>query len=442
MKPFSQGIKLFIVLILSTAYVFGFSHIGVRATNLLKIKENTYPSGTLIAAADAGGKTESEAMALITKKISKWKHDTEINLQISEQIIPFDLNLFQFNVEESLKKIKGGQQNLLNVTIGSDDLSGVLAAIDSFIVSVDDLDTKKLAKQLTSIAAALKTGIHTVKLNDYLQNSADQEVLGQAVLNPKDVPAHLTLAIEKLGTIPVKPQSQFSLLETLTAMKLQDIPTEAASIIASGIYQVILTTNFTIIEKNTSPEAPDYVPLGMEARVDAEKNLDFVFDNPNLNSYTLKLSWESDGLHVQLIGQKFVSQYKFNASDIQYFSPKTVIQYSPVLSTGQMKVQRSGSKGVLIKVYREEYRNGNLMQKQLISEDFYPPIPTIEVRSLTENGQTTDAAASQQTAEQEAEQANTGDAANTGSTEASDQDGSSAATNESDLFGKPNEVSK
>ena len=99
---------------------------------------------------------------------------------------------------------------------------------------------------------------------------------------------------EQLHEIELAPMSQFSLIKHVEELGLQQLSSEALSGIATGIYQVILPTNFSIIERNISEELPDYAELGFEAKVNLETNKDLVFLNGNESSYKIILKAKDD----------------------------------------------------------------------------------------------------------------------------------------------------
>ena len=88
-------------------------------------------------------------------------------------------------------------------------------------------------------------------------------------------------------------------------------------------------------------------------------------------------------LVVSLQGPSFLQQYKITTQDQQNFKPKTIVQFNPELSSTQKIVEKEGKEGQSIKVVREIYsENNELIQKESISEDFYPPVHQVEVHGL------------------------------------------------------------
>jgi hypothetical protein len=239
--------------------------------------------------------------------------------------------------------------------------------------------------------------------------------------------------VERLSPIKVEGHSQVSLLKLIEAQKLVTFSPEAASMLATTIYEAILSSNFTIVERQTGVILPEYASLGIEAKVDLDNHLDLVFVNPNNASYEIKLQRQDNTLTAKLIGSKFLYDYKINLAEKQEFKPKTIIQYSPLLPTNTTNIQQEGKNGFLIKVYRDIYdENGGWLRKEAISEDFYPPVPRIELHALT-SSKTGDSSDGQTVATQatvDSGQNNTQDT------------NTQQSTSESDLYGKENETTK
>jgi G5 domain/VanW like protein len=442
-----QSIKLFLVLILCSTFVFSFSQLGVKAVDLFGGKNSQFSSGTSIAAVNISGKSENEAYELLNTKISEWIKSTTITVQLGENTAQLDLSRIQFKLEETIKQASDGQNQLI-VTLDQSSLETVIQSINPTMTIEDDV-YKAMASEIVRIASSLKTGEYVLKLEDYLfaTNKNEQVILAEAIIKPQSTPEDLQQALYPLSSIEIPENATFSVLDYLDKQGLKTISSAAKSIIASGIYQAILPTNFIIIEKNTSRELPDNIPLGYEANIDVDKNIDFVFNNPNENGYTINIVWESNAMKVTLSGFKLPNSYKIKADEIEYFSPKTIKQYSPLLKTGEKKVDQQGKKGVLIKVYREEYTNNQLVRKELISEDFYPPQHKVEIHPLSE-GTTAEQITGPNTPVVPTDPNNPIDPNNPSTPSTPSQDtgnannGNNANQNESDLFGKPDETSK
>jgi hypothetical protein len=217
------------------------------------------------------------------------------------------------------------------------------------------------------------------------QNSIknDEEIiLNQSLIKMKDIPFDLQTFLATVSQIDISNESTFSMLDYLAEKKLNNLNSDTLSLIASGIYKTILPTNFSILEKNIGNQLPSNISLGYEARLNVDSHEDFVFTNPNMARYSIQLSMSDNDLIMTLKGAKLPYQYKIT-TDIQSFKPKTVIQNSPILASGKVRVTTPGKEGNLVKVYREIYQSDQLLKKELVATDYYPPVYRVEIHSLT-----------------------------------------------------------
>lgn len=377
-----QVIKLFLVLIICTSYIYGFSQFGVQAYDTLWKDNSTFEKGTTIGSVDVSGKSKSQASQLVDQEAAKWLKDAKIEIHFKEKTIPFDNSLITLRVGESVNQAKQGQQNNLLV---------VMESIDSFMASISPelsntvYDFEKIKSAVLSQAARLQSGKQEIQLNDYLIDPQyeKENVISKVSVNAKIAENDIALLTDKLSEIELKPMSQFSLLSTLKDLDLKQVSAQSINMLATGIYQVILPTNFAIIERQISEELPKYANLGYEAKADIDKNMDLVFSNPNESSYQLKLDWKKNKLTVSLLGPSFLNQYRIQTKDKQTFKPKIIVQFNPQLNPTQKIVEQEGQEGQLIKVIRTTFdETGKLLKTEQISEDFYAPIHRIEVQGL------------------------------------------------------------
>jgi hypothetical protein len=99
--------------------------------------------------------------------------------------------------------------------------------------------------------------------------------------------------------------------------------------------------------------------------------------------YTLELRLDNNDLIVTLKGEKLLYDYEISKKDEQKLKPKTIKQYSPLVTSGSIKVQSEGAEGKIVKVYRDKYEGSKLVESVLISEDYYPPVYRVEIHALT-----------------------------------------------------------
>jgi hypothetical protein len=422
-------IKLFVVLFLSTAVIFSSSHFGVKAFESFgNSSDGKYAEGTTIGSIDISGKTDSEVISLLEEKYVEWVKNTKFELQYSEKIVPFDVNLFSFDATQSVYSIKDGQSNTVTMNI---DIMPVQDQVQLQFPQADSnqLELTKLKADLVNTAAKFEQGSYLFNLNkDYLIADASNidNVISKAIIKLTDVPIDLGAIISANPEIQIAEGATFSLVDFAKQLKIEN--SSALSMIATGMYQSILPTNFKITERNISSALPNYTGVGFEAKVNVTNSTDLMIVNPNTTPYKLQLQLVNNELIVTLKGEKLLYNYIISKKEEQLLKPKTIVQYSPLLLPGQIKVQTNGNDGQIVKILRETYQGEQMITSEVLSEDYYPPVYRVEVHGLT---------GSQQASTATTGTATTNPTGNpTTSSEIIEQDPND------DLWGKPNEQPK
>ncbi|MCD8502711.1 MAG: VanW family protein [Bacillaceae bacterium] len=167
-------------------------------------------------------------------------------------------------------------------------------------------------------------------------------------------------------------------------------PNDEISIVASVLYNVLMHTNFDILERHISQSLPSYSELGFEAFVSYPHH-DLRFTNPNYVPYTVTAEIDSHVLKISLVGDPLEYRYEVKLLEEQTFSPKTIVHFSEELEPGRFRIEFVGEKGFAAMVMREEYTNeSTLVRSILLSEDFYRPVHQIVVQSIKDKPESTD----------------------------------------------------
>ncbi|MBY0123967.1 VanW family protein [Bacillus sp. S/N-304-OC-R1] len=434
-----QGVKLFIVLFLCTFFIFAFSHYGALAFNTIVNYTDTYDEGTRVGKVDLTGKSESEAMEAVDEQLTRWLNETVITIHYKENQVRLDNALFRFNVTDSVKTATNGQGNLMLVQFEKNSLEGTIQ--DLFpTIDTGSININKLEEDLLSSAQSLEPHQLEFRLDDYL---ADKELNEDVIVQQIKVDTNgvnFSKMLREISSFEIPAKSQFSMLQLFKEKDLSIESEEMLNTIAAGIYELILPTNFAIIERNIGNEKPENIPLGFEAKVDVQKNIDLIFANPNEIQYVIKIESMDNTLIFSLMGNSFLHKYVIVTKDKQSFKPKKIKQYNSLLKPNEKLIERKGKEGQSIKVIRETYdEKGALLRSEKISEDYYSPIPQIEVSGLL-GKENVNASGLQQT---EASDKNSQNMENS----STEQDNEGEAVGEiiepnSDLWGKPNEQMK
>jgi hypothetical protein len=431
MSKYQPFIKIFTVLFMSTAFIFSFSYFGSQAFGKIGNNDGLFSEGTAVGSVNLSGKTEIEAVALLEERHVEWVKNAKVELQYSEKVAAFDMNLFYFDATETVLNLNDGQKNSASISI---DLLQIEEQINLLFPEIDSkqLELTKLTENLTNTAAQFENGTFSFHLNkDFLLVKDKENVISEVIVELEGVSPELSNVINSNPQITIAEESTFSLLEFSKKQKIEN--SSALNIVATGIYQAVLPTNLTVSERNISKALPKYAVLGYEAMVNVAKGADLVIANHNKVPYTLQLEVANGNLKVTLKGDKLLYKYEISKKEEQILKPKTIVQYSPLVLPGITKVEAVGADGKIVKVYRNIYEGSQLLTSELISEDYYPPVYRVEIMGLsgTQSGTST-----------------TGGAISNGTTNQNGTQMPSASdtvqqnSNNDDLWGKPNEEEK
>lgn len=376
-----QVLKLFLVLILCITYIFSFSHFGAQAYDSVINRNDLFAEGTMIGSLSVAGKTTNEALQLTDEQLTKWLNETSITLKYREKSELLDLSYLSFDIEKTVSQVKHGQEN--SVVVALEPIDELLQTLSPSLTS-DSINMDELQSEILQSAKLLETGNYEIRIDQFLVNASDSDfaIIAESVIEAEYVENDLEQFVGQ--TIEIGPLSQFSFLAYVE--EIGTVSSLSLSKLASAVYEVVLPTNFSIIERHISNELPAYTSLGFEAKADKDLKNDLVFSNPNEFSYFLEFEKKNDSIHVYLKGPEFLNGYVILPEGKETFEPKIIRQFNPQLGPTEIKVKVEGKEGQLIKVYREHQdEKGEVLKKELISEDFYPPIHQVEVQGLIIN---------------------------------------------------------
>ncbi|QQZ10705.1 VanW family protein [Heyndrickxia vini] len=379
---YKRFLIIFTTLIVCTVYLFAFSHFGALAYNTFLNPTKSFLKGTTIGPINMEGKTAQEAKELLTSEIQQWNDQLNITEEYMEKKESIQSSFILFDINETINRAESGEKNQIIVRIPEAKLKSVI--LEAFPeLDEDSIDFTSIRRYLSEQAATLTSTDVNISIENFIAGEANnQAVVAESLRNDTSLTKGLKAFCKQISTIEIKNNTQFSLNDFLKKNQLK-LSNKDVNIISSLLYELVLQTNFPIIEKNQSSNLPDYIHLGYEAKVDSALNQDFIFANPNKTTYTLTFQQIDNGLYVDMKGIPFAYKYNAVVKDKKTFSPKTIEQYSALLPEGTVNVKEIGKNGVLVKMIREVHNQaGELISSEMISEDFYPPHPRIEIHSL------------------------------------------------------------
>ncbi|WP_312098074.1 VanW family protein [Niallia sp.] len=373
---------LFITLFIATFFLFGGTSLGVYAFQKAGKEEVVYPINTSVAGVNIGGLTEIEAKRTLENHLIGWKANAIYEFQYKEKTVQVTNDLFSFDVEQTLKNITDNNTNTFVVEVDEEVLQTELEQYNSF--SIEDIDIDLLKSALLEAATILQIDEKLI-LEDYFASYvAERDILSTVEMAvPDKTEKELESIISSIEEITILPKTTFSLLGLLQDVNQKSIKDDSLSLLATGIYQLVLQTNFDIRERTISSEIPDYVDIGYEAKASFREQLDLRFTNPNENAYIIALKVEDSQLVLQLKGQAFPNDYEIVIEEKKEYEPKTTIQFDSLLEGDQVQVKQEGKPGVSVVVIKEVLdKKGDQIKREVVSTDYYPPIYRVEVKGL------------------------------------------------------------
>ena len=144
--------------------------------------------------------------------------------------------------------------------------------------------------------------------------------------------------------------------------------------VSSTLYNSVLLSNLDIVERSNHGFNPGYVPAGRDATV-SWGGPDFKFKNNRNYPIRVVCSVNGGTILVQIFGLKAEDDYDVEIQSYitSYISYKTIQKNDATLPKGTTKVLQSGSSGCRSVCYRILSKNGEVVSKNLLSNDTYSP---------------------------------------------------------------------
>ena len=144
--------------------------------------------------------------------------------------------------------------------------------------------------------------------------------------------------------------------------------------VSSTLYNAVLLANLEIEERQNHGFNPGYVPVGRDATVSWGAP-DFKFRNTR--NYPIKIVCDGSGgtINVDILGLKEKDEYDIDIESYvtSWIAYSTITRNDPNLEPGETKVIQSGSSGCRSVAYRVFYKDGEEIDRELLSQDTYSP---------------------------------------------------------------------
>lgn len=370
------NIKVFLFLFLCSGSLFMFSQLGPLAYNQVFGEPRTYEADTMVGPLHIGGLTKTEVRQKLAEEASKWKETHQVTLKMKDQNVVFQQDFIQFDITETLNHVQDGNQSFFSVGMNNSYFGAMQEKVGSDLYNHILID--KLSDKIVSRAKSLHPEQLNFSIYQYVEDGTSElyevvseyqvEVLSESGINS---------LIEDMNGALIQNQSPFSLLSFVE----KDRGTQPSlNRVATGLYGAVLNTNFMVNQRHISTKLPSYAELGKEASVKPEHNHDLVFTNPNEQTYQLNMEVESGQLRVQILGYPLPNEYELSIESKRTIQPRTIVQFSELVQPGDTSLKEEGREGTFVEVYRFEKNNETVVQKDFVSEDYYPPVNRVEVQ--------------------------------------------------------------
>ncbi|WP_270179462.1 VanW family protein [Alkalihalobacillus sp. CinArs1] len=369
------------LIVFSTLFVTSFSLLG-SYTYDAALGEGTLPPNALIGSVSVSGLEPQEASAKLTELTEDWKASQLLSLRYDDQSVSLTGDIWDFQIDQTVQEVAQTESSdvPLYVSINQELLQ---SKMEELAVDPANFSMELLTEVLIGYASTLESDDIPIDLSNFYSVTSEVEEIFRSEVKGTSELILVPNIVEEIGSVTIKPEENFSVQQVLANVGVTNKATESLNLFASAIFEVILHTNFEVLERHTTLDIPTYGKPGMNAAVNVS-NRDFVFYNPNPTSYTLRFDWETDTLIATLTGPTFPLQFRPKVEE-DILSPDTIIQYSASLSGNNKTIVEEGEDGLLIKTYRETLdQDDRVIKSEKILEDFYPPVHRVENRAYPE----------------------------------------------------------
>lgn len=412
----NRSVLTYYIYILGASLLFfGIATVGSAAADTFvfgkRFGEHTYAGPFNLSK-----QTEQEAEVKLHSELLGMQEKLQTDLVYQDAKFQLPAELVKYNPTATVEQARSESENSLVATVSEDGLRTLLSQ-ELPMLTISDSEIASIA---SGISEKLETGImpQSVTLTDYLESSQPTVEIATASIAVNGFTRPMLDVLEELDGFDMEPKQPFSLLTFLDEVQPGLLEDDEQTILASALYSAALQTNFWVEDRTVRRALVEAVQPGFEAAINPKLGLDYVMTNPNDTSYTVHANWKEGSLNVSIEGLPLRYEYEPYVAETNTFKPKTVVQYSEDLLTGQVVVAEPGKDGFQVIVQRRIYEDGALLTTEQVSEDFYPPVSRVEQHPLrapessgNNNGQTNDSSG------------------NTGTNDSSNSNGSNASQN-------------
>lgn len=358
---------------------FGAANAGAFAVDTWLFPTEEFGDNTYIGTTDVSNMELADAKLLFGGQVESWRQGAELLVTYQDVTAPYPLDSAQILLDETVLNAEDGTQNQFVYDLPAATTAKFLA--EQFpVATFSDADVETINTKLEAALASGQKQSRVTISDDTL--ALQQETVSEAAFTHSIESKDAFVIAEALNGFVLEPGATFSFLDFLANVELSNITDAELSQMASAIYSAVLKTNLLVDERSIGATAPTAIPIGHEAAINRQLGVDFVFTNPNASSFTLGMSLDSSTIGATLNGYPLVYDYQITTGKEDKVKPRLIKQYSAFVTSGKV-VEETGRNGLRLNVIRTITADGQEMEVETVSTDFYPPVHIVEVYPLT-----------------------------------------------------------
>ncbi len=373
----SKGfLNTFIVVLATTVVFYGFSSVG--AVVFSNVSSKNFGDETYVGPFDISRQKEQVVKERLTTDFAALQEDFAVDLTYQDVTVELPPEAVTFDVEKTVQQSNSGKENPIVATVSIDSLRTVLTQQFPLIDFTDD----SILSIASGVEMELGTGI--MPLNIHIADYSDftESEIASSSIDTQELSVSVKNLIVALNGIEIGPFATFSLVDFIENNEIGHVSDEELTVLASVLYTTILQTNFVVDERNIGSVLASFAEPGFEAAINEQLGLNFIFTNPNKSIFTLHVESVGETIQSSITGMTLLYSYQPYIGQLETFEPKTVQHYSAFVPYGQVKLAEEGQKGMEVDVRRTISFEGAVVTDEMISSDFYAPLPKIEILPL------------------------------------------------------------
>jgi hypothetical protein len=369
-------LSTFITILAATLVFYGFSTVGALAFSNSSSKN--FGDETYVGPFDISGQKEQAIKEKLASEFAALQGDFVVNLTYQDVTVELPSEAVTLDIDKTVDQSNSGKENPIVATVSIDGLRTVLTQQFPSIDFTDD----SIQSIAFGVEQELGTGIMplNVHITDY-SDFTETEIATSSIVVQEISTSFHNLIVALNGT-ELAPFATFSLVDFIRNNEVGHVSDDELTVLSSVLYTTILQTNFIVDERNIGTTLAPFAEPGFEAAINEQLGLDFIFTNPNKSVFTLHIESADETIHSSITGMALLYSYQSYIGQIESFEPKTVQHFSAFVPYGQVSVADEGRKGMEVNVHRTITYEGAVVMDEMISSDFYAPLPKIEILPL------------------------------------------------------------